>query len=422
MRQERKKESTMHGCFTGADILLPRQDADFTKWAMVACDQYTSQIEYWIDADRFVGSAPSTLRLILPEAYLGKDGEADRVAAIHDAMERYLSDGVLTRAVENGFVLTERTTASGIRLGLVGKIDLECYDYTPGAATPIRATEETVADRIPPRMRIREGAPLELPHIMVLVDDPGMTLVEPVYAGREKLPVLYDTELFGNGGHIRGYAVAGADARALEARLASAQEKSGGFFLAMGDGNHSLAVAKACWEKLKPTLSPAERETHPARFALAELVNLHSPALLFKPIHRILTGCSPEELSRAFAAWLAPQGMGLEPGEDVIFFRDAERSAFRVTGAGDRLPVGVLQPFLDAYLKAHPECGIDYIHGSQALTQLVSASGGCGILLPPISKASLFPAIRAGGVLPRKTFSMGSAPEKRYYMECRKIL
>ena len=412
----------MSGCFTGADILLPGKNADFTKWAMVACDQYTSQLEYWEEADRFVGNAPSTLRMILPEAYLGKDGEADRVASIHDAMERYLSDGVLFPAVEAGFVLTERVTASGTRLGLVGKIDLDAYDYTPGAATPIRATEETVAERIPPRMRIREGAALELPHIMVLVDDPGMTLVEPVFEKKDSLPLLYDTELFGGGGHIRGYGVSGQDARVLEERLADAEAKSGGFFLAMGDGNHSLAVAKACWEKLKPRLSPAERENHPARFALAELVNLHSPALLFKPIHRILTGCSPEELSRAFAAWLSQRGMGLEPGEDVIVFRGAERMAFRVTGAGDRLPVGVLQPFLDAYRKEHPECGIDYIHGSKTLAQLVSASGGCGILLPPISKASLFPAIRAGGVLPRKTFSMGSAPEKRYYMECRKIL
>lgn len=412
----------MPGCFTGATILLPQKTCDFSKWAMVACDQYTSQIAYWEDADRFVGSAPSTLRMIFPEAYLEKDGEAARISAIHSAMTQYLKDGVLSPAVENGFVLTERITASGTRLGLVGKIDLDSYDYTPGAAAPIRATEETVAERIPPRMRIREGAPLELPHIMVLVDDPGMTLVEPVYTRRERLPLLYDTELFGGGGHIRGFAVAGADALALEQRLSEAQAASGGFFLAMGDGNHSLAVAKACWEKLKLRLPPAERENHPARFALAELVNLHSPALLFKPIHRILTAASPEELSQAFAAWLSKRGMGLEPGEDVVFFRDAERMAFRVTGAGDRLPVGVLQPFLDAYLRAHPECGIDYIHGSKTLAELVSASGGCGILLPSISKASLFPAIRAGGVLPRKTFSMGSAPEKRYYMECRKIL
>ena len=412
----------MQGCFTGADILLPGKNADVSKWAMVACDQYTSQMEYWEEADRFVGNAPSTLRMILPEAYLGKGADADRVSAIRKAMSQYLESGVLSPAVENGFVLTQRVTASGTRLGLVGKIDLDAYDYTPGAATPIRATEETVAERIPPRMRIREGAALELPHIMVLVDDPGMTLVEPVFAQTDSLPLLYDTELFGGGGHIRGYGVSGENARALEARLAEAEARSGGFFLAMGDGNHSLAVAKACWENLKPRLSPAERENHPARFALAELVNLHSPALLFKPIHRLLTGCSPEELARAFAAWLSQNGMGLEPGEDVVFFRGEERMGFRVTGAGDRLAVAVLQPFLDAYRKEHPACGIDYIHGSKALAQLVSTTGGCGILLPPISKASLFPAIRAGGVLPRKTFSMGSAPEKRYYMECRKIL
>lgn len=412
----------MHGCFTGADILLPRKATDFSKWAMVACDQYTSQAEYWADADRFVGGAPSTLRLILPEAYLGRGGEADRIAAIHAAMEQYLASGILAPAVKEGFVLTERITPSGARLGLVGKIDLDSYDYRPGASSLIRATEETVAERIPPRMWIREGAKLELPHIMVLADDPGFTLVEPVYESREKLPMLYDTKLYGSGGRIRGYAVSGADAQEVQARLDAAQGKSGGFFLAMGDGNHSLAVAKACWEKLKPSLSPQARENHPARFALAELVNLHSPALQFQPIHRIVFQASPAELSQAFAMWLAPLGMGLEPGEDVVFFQGRQRIAFRVTGAGDCLPVGILQPFLDAYLKEDPARGIDYIHGKDSLSRLVDASGGCGILLPPISKASLFPAIRAGGILPRKTFSMGSAPEKRYYMECRKIL
>ena len=412
----------MDGCFTPADILLPQAGTDLSKWAMVACDQYTSQPDYWLGAEAYVGNAPSTLRMILPEVYLGGTDEALRVSAIHETMGDYLHRGVLVPAVTDGFVLTQRITESGTRLGLVGKIDLEAYDYTPGASSPIRATEETVSERIPPRMRIREGAAVELPHIMVLVDDPGMTLVEPVFGNRDTLPLLYDTELYGGGGRILGYAVTGDAARALSNRLEQAEAASGGFFLAMGDGNHSLAVAKACWEKLKPTLSPAQRENHPARFALAELVNLHSPALLFKPVHRILTGVSPEELSAAFGQWLAARGMGLEIGNDIVFLRDEVRRGYRITGAGDRLPIALVQPFLDDFRKLHPVCGIDYIHGDAVLARLAHETGGCGILLPPISKSSLFPGIRAGGVLPRKTFSMGEAQEKRYYFECRKIL
>lgn len=412
----------MGGCFTPADILLPQAGTDLSKWAMVACDQYTSQPDYWAEAEAFVGEAPSTLRMTLPEVYLGSADEPQRIHAIHETMADYLRRGVLVPAVQSGFVLTQRITVSGTRLGLVGKIDLNAYDYTPGASSPIRATEETVSERIPPRMQIREGAAVELPHIMVLADDPGMTLIEPVFENRGALPLLYDTELFGGGGRILGYGVTGEAARALTSLLEQAEAASSGFFLAMGDGNHSLAVAKACWEKLKPTLSPAQRETHPARFALAELVNLHSPALQFKPVHRILTGVSPEELSAAFGQWLAARGMGLESGNDIVFLRDEVRRGYRITGAGDRLPIALVQPFLDDFRKLHQACGIDYIHGDEVLARLAHETGGCGILLPPISKSSLFPGIRAGGVLPRKTFSMGEAQEKRYYFECRKIL
>ena len=249
----------MQSCFLPADVLLPGEKADFEKWAVVACDQFTSQREYWEKAAEIVGDAPSTLNIVYPEVYLS-EGDA-RIPAIRRAMETYLADGTLSERVKDGFVLVRRTTESGERLGLVGKLDLEQYDFTPGTSAPVRATEGTILSRIPPRVRIRRGAPIESPHIMMLVDDPQMRLIEPL--AQKNLPKLYDTELMLGGGHISGYAVEGELARATARLIETIQRESGGFFLAAGDGNHSLATAKACWEELRPTLTEAEREDHP---------------------------------------------------------------------------------------------------------------------------------------------------------------
>ena len=409
----------MTPCFLPADILLPRPEADLSRWAVVACDQFTSRKDYWQETERLVGSAPSTLRLIYPEVYLS-EGEG-RIPAIHAAMEAYLKEGVLTTAVENGFVLVRRTTQSGARLGLVGKLDLEQYEYRRGAKSPIRATEGTIVSRIPPRMRIREGAPIETPHIMMLVDDPRMRLIEPLE--KENLKPLYDVNLMQRGGRLEGFAVTG-DAAARTAALAEKMQSQakGGFFLAAGDGNHSLATAKACWEALKETLSPEEQKTHPARYALAELVNLHSPALVFEPIHRVVFGGEADALVAGFDAFLAGLGMALVPGEELSFVGGGAEMGFAIAGRGERLPLDLLQRFLDEWLSRHENQRLDYVHSAREVKEHCLREKAAGILLRGIPKDGFFAAVRAGGALPRKTFSMGEGHEKRYYMECRRIL
>ena len=656
------------------DIYLPARGVDLRRWAVVACDQYTSQPDYWQRVEAYVGEAPSTLHLVQPEIDLAH-AEA-RIPAIHRAMREYLSNGTLVRAVHDGFTLTERATASGVRLGLVAAVDLEAYDFTPGSGAMIRATEGTIRERIPPRMRIREGAPLECPHVMLLLDDPAFTVIEPLYARLRETAPLCDFELMENGGHLRVWGVQDDDALTpVSNALSALWEKADGLLYAVGDGNHSLATAKACWDALKTTLSPEARQTHPARYALAEIVNLHSPALTFEPIHRVLFGTDVHDLLQSYQQFLSARGMSLTPAaspSDVpsgkqppaaaqpssairekqapsaspspaicekqsstdslpsfatcekqslaaaySSFATCEKSAtaaspssticekqssanslsavisephptsadalsavvsepppasadafsavineplpasadafsavineplpasanalsavvseprpasadassavvsephpasanalsavvsephlasadafsavvsethsasadafsavvsethpapvtvpsraseldssavtrpgvaseardakptdgnhltfisadacidVRVENPSSPLPVAVLQPFLDDYLRTHPAARIDYVHGASAVRALCQSPHTTGILLPAIDKAALFPAVRQGGVLPRKTFSMGEADEKRYYMECRKIL
>ncbi len=409
----------MECSFIPADILLPAPGVDPGRWAVVACDQYTSQPHYWKQAEELTKGVPSALNIVYPEVYLS-EGEK-RIAGIRSAMDRYLEAGVLTEQIHQGFVLVARTVPSGIRLGLVGALDLEHYDFTPGTDAPVRATEGTIASRIPPRVRIRQGAPIESPHVMVLIDDPEKELIEALYESRHDLPVLYDTDLMLGGGHITGYGIAGETARSTAEHIAAMESRSGGFFLAVGDGNHSLATAKACWEQIKASLTEEEQKEHPARYALVELVNLHSPALIFEPIHRVLFGADVDDLKKAFLADLAGRGMEAVPGSDIVYVHGTSREGLALKGAGDRLPVDVLQSFLDRYLEAHPGVEIDYVHGEDAVRELAEKDGNLGILLGPIDKNGLFPAIAAGGVLPRKTFSMGEAYEKRYYMECRRI-
>lgn len=406
----------MQACFLPADILLPDAAADFEKWAVVACDQFTSQPEYWRKAAEIVGDAPSTLNLVYPEAYLA-EGDA-RIAAIRQAMEDYMRRGVLQTRVKDGFVLVRRVTESGERLRLVGRLDLEQYDFTPGTSAPVRATEGTILSRIPPRVRIRQGASIESPHAMMLIDDAAMRLIEPL-ADRE-LPKLYDTELMLGGGHIAGYAVEGELAARTAEQIARMQAESGGFFLAVGDGNHSLATAKACWEAIKPTLSDEARVDHPARFALCELVNLHSPALIFRPVHRVVFGAEIDALQSGFERYLRAHGMTMADGGEVTLVQGGARRGFAIQGRGDRLPVDVLQKYLDQACGERSGWSLDYVHGDADAAGLAQ-SGATAALLGAMDKRALFPAIAAGGVLPRKTFSMGEATEKRYYMECRRI-
>ncbi|MGN0975170.1 MAG: DUF1015 domain-containing protein [Gemmiger sp.] len=426
----------MGDCFVPARILLPEAGIPLESWACIAVDQFTSQPEYWEKAEAVAAGKPSTLHIVLPETYLGTPAEARRTADIRTTMEEYRRD-VLTRTV-NGFVYVERTQQDGtVRQGLVGAVDLEQYSYRPGAQLPIRPSESTVVERIPPRLKVRRGATLETPHVMMLADDPEQRLIEPVAACKDRLPKVYDGELMLGGGHITGWAV---EDPALIARIGEAVRALGSavrfdaqypaaagrapMTLAVGDGNHSLATAKACWEERKSTLTPEQQVRHPARWCLAEVCNVQSPAIEIEQIHRVVFGAAPETLRTGLAEFAAANGMTLHAGEpagqSVTIVTAGGDTVMGLEGSAEPLTVGTVEKFLESFLRSHPECTVDYIHGEVAVRQM-AAGGAVGLLLPGFAKADLFRGVVLGGVLPRKTFSMGHAEEKRYYLECRSL-
>lgn len=417
-------------CLHAADILLPAEGIDRKKWAVIACDQFTSQPDYWEQVKEYVGDAPSTLHMIYPEAYLGDDDEGTytrRLAGIQMNMERYLADGILAEGVHGGYVLTVRETEAGIRCGLIAALDLEAYEYAGDCAGMVRATEETVRERIPVRVGIRKNALVESPHVMMLLDDAACRVLEPLYHKKETFRRLYETELMLGGGKVSGYAVEGTEAEALTAGLAGLERESPEIFLAVGDGNHSLAAAKTCWEDLKKSLTEQEREEHPARYALVEVVNLHSPSLEFEAIHRVLYGGSLEAVTEGFRKYLTGLGdcvmeeWNEEETADIVLIYGTRRTGLRILNTKGRLAVDLLQGFLDEYLKENPEMKLDYVHSGDAVNELSKDGAACGMLLRAIDKSSLFHAVYAGGVLPRKTFSIGTESQKRYYMECRNL-
>ena len=417
--------------FFPADILLP-QVSKMEKWPVVACDQFTSQPEYWENAEKIVGDAPSALRLVLPEAYLNSAEVNSRIAAINASMERYLADGVF-KTLPDSLIYLERTQSDGrVRHGLIGCIDLERYDFTPGSGALIRATEGTVLERIPPRVRVREHAPLELPHVMLLIDDPDGTVIEPLAGETGRMEALYDTELMLGGGHVKGWRLtdeqmsrAAASLNALKNPEAMAEKYgmagAAPLLFAVGDGNHSLATAKACYEKLKKETPEAQWASLPARYALVEVVNLHDDALTFEPIHRVLFHVDGQDLWAAFRAFYPAAHTGAGAGHTVEVCGQGLDGAWTVPAPSAQLAVGTLQAFLDDYCKRRPEVEIDYIHGDDVARKLGGQPGNLGFLLPPMGKDQLFRTVMADGVLPRKTFSMGEAQDKRYYLEARKI-
>lgn len=429
------------------EILMPAKNVDLTKWACVACDQYTSQPDYWNKCEEIVGDAPSTLRLMLPEIYLEKPGETEKIAAIRKAMHDYIDNGILQNLGE-GFVFTRRSVGGNTRNGLVVALDLECYDYSKGSTTLIRATEGTIVERIPPRLKIRDGALLELPHILVLIDDEKKTVIEPLAEKLQNTEKLYDFDLMQNGGHIEGWFVnnEGMIEDVISALNALVDPNKYGtemppLLFAMGDGNHSFATAKANWEKVKATLTPEEQTDHPARFALVELENVHDDGIVFEPIHRVVFNVHVPAFLEALKAKLAEQNNG----ECEINFYDCEccmekaekaapegahvipvitengKGLIVVAKPNAQLEVGTLQNALDVVLKATEGATIDYIHGADVVNELGSKHGNIGFLLPPMEKSAFFRTVVFDGALPRKTFSMGEAHEKRYYLECRKI-
>ena len=413
-----------------ADILLPRA-CDMTKWAVVACDQFTSQPEYWEEVDRIAGDAPSTLRLILPESKLNDENVEEHIAAINAAMADYMARDIF-QTYGDSVIYIERSQSDGtIRHGLVMAVDLEQYDYTPGSGSLIRATEGTVLERIPPRVRVRKDAPIELPHVMVLIDDPKGTCIEPITAASGSMEQVYDFELMMKGGHLKGWKLSDAQmdalADALEALASPAamEEKYGltgvaPLLFAVGDGNHSLATAKTCYENLKKVTPEDQWADLPARYALAEIVNLHDDALQFEAIHRVVFGVKPEDFMAAFKAAYPNAYEGKGEGHTIEVVWEGHDGFITVPDPKVQLAVGTLQGFLDGYLKEHGG-EVDYIHGDAVTKELGSKSGNMGFLLPAMGKDQLFKTVMADGVLPRKTFSMGHAEDKRYYVESRKI-
>ena len=411
--------SKYHDCFGAADVLLP-ENCDLQRWAVIACDQFTSQPAYWEQVDSLTEGVPSAGHLILPECRLSTS--EGPIEEIHETMADYVGRGLL-RTYRDSFVYVERTLHSGqVRRGLIGMVDLEQYDYSGAVDAAVRATEQTVAERIPPRMAVRRGAPLELPHVLLLCNDERGEVIETLTARRDRLKKLYDFELMLGGGHIAGWLVEGEEKRALERRIAEYEQRerqkhpNARLLYAVGDGNHSLATAKACYEELKAQHPDQDFTRHPARYALCELNNIHDSSQVFEPIHRIVKHCDTESLIRDLMERLnAPEGT------PVPWVGGGKSGTLCIPEEGKLLPLALLQRELDRWL-AENEGEIDYIHGDAALHALEHEAGSVGFRLPAIDKESLFPGILSGGVLPRKTFSMGEAEEKRYYLEARKIL
>ena len=418
--------------FRPADVLLPR-DCDLNLWSVVACDQYTSQPEYWQRVEERVGRAPSTLRLILPESSLdGPHVETD-IMDVNNTMSRYLREGRFTQ-LDRSMIYVERTLHCGkLRRGLIGMVDLDQYDYEAGTDAPVRATEGVVLSRIPPRVAVRKNAPIELPHAMLLCDDPQRTVIEALSEQKEQMELLYDFPLMENGGRVAGWRLGPeqleqvalalhrlADPEQFHARYRTQPEEPVMLF-AVGDGNHSLATAKECYERQKRFTDPARWASLPARFALCELVNLHDDSLEFAPIHRVVFHTDPQAMLNALIHRFpgASRGAGTQGQVLHYVFSDGEGD-ITIPNPPSHLPVGTLQLFLDEYLTGRSG-RVDYIHGEDVARQFAARPGNISFLLPAMDKGELFPSVIHDGVLPRKTFSMGEANDKRFYLEARKI-
>jgi hypothetical protein len=426
-------------------VYLPKAGTDLNKWAVIACDQFTSEPEYWQAVEKIVGDAPSTLNLTFPEVYLEKPGEEERIQGIQATMRKYMDEGILQP--RDGLIYVERTVGGKTRKGVILCLDLERYDYHKGSSSLIRATEGTIVDRLPPRIKVRQNAMMELPHILVLIDDPNRTVIEPLSAAKSKLKKLYDFDLMLDSGHLAGYAVsADYENQAVEALRGLAKPETFAakygigrdepvLLFAMGDGNHSLATAKAIWEKVKPQVGM----DHPSRYALVEIENVHDEGLEFEPIHRVLFGLKKDlfaELKETFGenlsytevangAEMTQRVDSAEGGKQAIGLVVSGRASgfgvIEIANPSSNLAVGTIQSFLDVFLKNSGAEKIDYVHGEDVVERLALQTGNAGFYLAGMHKSDLFKTVILDGALPRKTFSMGEAREKRFYMEARKI-
>lgn len=434
-------------CLHVPKILMPKDGTDLYKWSVIACDQYTSQPEYWKETEQIAGEEPSTLRLILPEVYLESEKEEERVQSVHATMKQYVTDGTL-RELSKGFMLVERSFGkSYARIGLVVEVDLETYEYKKGEHSLIRPTEMTVEERIPPRLRVRQKASLEIPHIMLLIDDPDCGIIEPLIARKEQFSQIYDTDLMQKGGHITGWLIPeGKETNRIMAMIESLatpevfrkkynlKEDYPLLNLAVGDGNHSMATAKAAWENIKKNLTLEEQKNHPARFCLCEIVNVHDKSLEVEPIHRVLFHVNTDELLAAARIYYEEKGCevivekgkmekpaGGETEHSFCYMDKDGCGMLRIKKPVWGIAVATLQSFLDEFMAKKSNVKIDYIHGVDVTRSLGTKAGNMGFLLPEVEKNDLFKGVIVDGVLPRKTFSMGEANEKRYYMESKRI-
>ena len=409
--------------FQPCNILLPKTDS-YEKWSVIACDQFTSEPQYWEQTRSKIGDCKSALDLILPEAYLSKDN-SEKICEIHDSMNRYLSEEFF-QVIENSFIYVERTLLNGdIRPGLIGVIDLEEYSYEKGVESRIRPTEKTVVERIPPRKMVRENAPIEMPHIILFYNDKEDRFTSYIQERKATLKEIYDFDLIMGGGHISGWAIQGEDVEKINELFSAYQttaedecskNKLNPMILAVGDGNHSLATAKACWEDLKKQLPKEKRVNHPARYALVEIENIYDKSLQFEPIHRIVQYTNTD----AFLEYLQ-NTICCEYGYPIQWHRQDESGCLYLNVRDGELPLAVFQDALDKWLAENPG-EVDYIHGEQSLLKLAEQEDAIGFLMPEIEKGQFFLDIMKTGVLPRKTFSLGHAEEKRYYLEARRIL
>ncbi len=422
----------MKKTFSATDILLPTEEIDQTIWSVVACDQFTSEPEYWEKVEEIVGDKPSTLHMIYPEVYLEEENGEERIKKINDTMKEYMEKNVF-RLYSNAMIYVERIDSEGkMRAGIVGAFDLEDYDYQKGSSSLIRASEATVIDRIPPRLKVRKNAPVELPHIMILVDDPEKNIIEPLGAIKDRLKKVYDYDMMLGGGHNTGYLLGAEEQKQILDALEELGKKDHFeekyqikdlpvLLYAMGDGNHSLATAKANYENLKSTYPEKDFSNHPSRYALAELVNLHSDALEFEAIHRILTDVDVEDILKNMETYLEISSEEITDAQSFDIMENGKIRKVWIKKPCSKLTLGSLQKFLDDYLESH-RGKIDYIHGIDVMKSLTAKENSIGFLLPDMKKSDLFPTVIMDGALPRKTFSMGHAVDKRYYMECRSIV
>lgn len=416
--------------FNTADILLPKK-ADFSKWSVVACDQFTSQRDYWEKAAQVTSGALSTLNLIFPEVYLNDDGGDERIERINATMRAYVDEGIFEE-YKNSLIYVERTQSDGkVRHGIIGAVDLEEYDFTKGSQSAIRATEGTIIERIPPRRKIRINAPLELPHILMLIDDRKKIIVENVIAKADTYKKIYDFDLMADSGHLKGFLINDDDAQEVLNGIKSLEDKDAFdekygvsdkdvLVIAVGDGNHSLATAKTCWEEIKQGLNEDEKANHPARFALVELMNIHDEAIEFEPIQRVIFDTDPQKLIDEFMKYYPAASFSDNGGQQIRYTYQGNEGTIYVADAPSNLPVGTLQKFLDKYLEEN-NGEIDYIHGDDVVRELTAKENTIGFMVDRMEKNDLFTTVIKDGALPRKTFSMGEAQDKRFYLECKKI-